>query len=590
MNNPRSTRRRLTATVLAIICVVGLFVGRLVDIQVVNAEELNKQSLGKRSINLVEYAARGDIVDTNGKTLADSVDRFYIIASPKLVKQSFDRKNAEGVKVKVPFMDAVAELATATGEDPAALVTLLTEDPTSDYVLLSKAKTLDVLTAVKALKIPFVFNQVRPSRTYPSGAVAGNLVGFMGTDGPQEGLEAKYDSCLKNVNGTSTYERSSDGVRLPGSTVTTKEKKDGGTLKLTVDSDFQFYVQQVMNARAVELGADWATAVIVRVSDGHIMAMSDYPSIDPNNVNAAKGKALGSAAFSSPYEPGSTMKPLTAAMLLDAGKITQTTEVNVPGALYTPGGGRIKDSFSHGDLHYTTAGIITNSSNIGISLLSERMTPEQRREYFLKFGLSQTTAVGFPGESTGLIPRLNANKQWGDAITTYALSFGQAMQTTSAQVASAYQTLGNKGVRMPLTLVEGCQQADGSVTDLPSTQGVRVVSDAAAVQTVQMMENVVTQGWLSSALQIPGYRVAAKTGTAQVAENGRYGDDYTVSVAGLIPAEAPEYAVVVTFGNPDTMKTSGAAAPTFKKIMTQVIKTFRVTPSTKPAPNIPQSW
>jgi len=590
VNNPRSTRRRLTATVLAIMCVVGLFVGRLVDIQVVSAEELNKESLGKRSINLIEYAARGEIVDTNGKILADSVDRFDIIASPKLVKETFKRKGADGVTVKIPFMQGVNELAEVTGEDPVELVKLLTTDPTSDYVLLAKAQTLDVLDEVKALKIPFVFNQVRPSRTYPSGAVAGNLVGFMGTDGAQEGVEYAYDSCLKNVNGTSTYERSSDGVRLPGSTVTTKEKKDGGTIKLSIDSDFQFYVQQVMAARAQELGADWATAVVVRVSDGHIMAMSDYPSVDPNNVDAANGKALGSGAFNTPYEPGSTMKPLTAAMLLDAGRITQTTEVNVPGALYTEGGGRIKDSFSHGDLHYTTAGIITNSSNIGISILSERMTPQERREYFLKFGLSQKTAVEFPGESTGLIPRLNANGQWGDAITTYALSFGQAMQTTSAQVASAYQTLGNNGVRLPLTLVEGCQQADGTVTDLPATEGIRVVSDKAATQTVQMMENVVTQGWLSSTLQIPGYRVAAKTGTAQVAENGRYGDDYTISVAGLIPAEAPEYAVVVTFGKPDTMKTSGAAAPTFKKIMTQVIKTFRVTPSTKPAPNIPQSW
>jgi len=590
VNNPRSTRRRLTATVLAIMCVVGLFVGRLVDIQVVNAADLNKESLGKRSINLVEYAARGDIVDTNGKILADSVDRYDITASPKLVKESFDRKDAKGVKTEVSFMQAVAELAEVTGEDPAALVTALTSDPTSNFVFLAQSQTLEVQKAVKALKIPFVFDQVRPSRTYPSGAVAGNLVGFMGTDGPQAGLELKYRSCLDNVNGTSTYERSSDGVRLPGSTVTTKEKKDGGTLKLTVDSDLQFYVQQTMNTRAVELGADWATAVIVRVSDGHIMAMSDYPSIDPNNVNASNGKALGSAAFANAYEPGSTMKPLTAAMLLDAGLISQTTEVNVPGALYTEGGGRIKDSFSHGDLHYTTAGIITNSSNIGISLLSAKMTPKERREYFLKFGLSQKTAVGFPGESTGLIPKLNANGKWGDEITTYALSFGQAMQTTSAQVASAYQTLGNDGVRLPLTLVEGCEWADGTVTEAPATEGVRVVSDKAAVQTVQMMENVVTQGWLSSTLQIPGYRIAAKTGTAQVAENGRYGDDYTVSVAGLIPAEAPEYAVVVTFGKPDTMKTSGAAAPTFKKIMTQVIKTFRVTPSTKPAPNIPQSW
>ncbi|MGV8885064.1 MAG: peptidoglycan D,D-transpeptidase FtsI family protein [Microbacteriaceae bacterium] len=593
MKSAPQTRRRLAVSVLAIVGVVGLFVGRLVDIQVVNAEELNAQSLGKRSIKVIDYAARGQILDTNGNLLADSVERYDITASPRLLVEIFEKRgyfprSVKGSKEKahVTFAQTVDEISATLEMDPSDVTAVLTADPKSDHVYVAKSRTLIDLLAIQKLKIPYLASEVRQSRTYPAGAVAGNLVGFMGTDGPQAGLEVTEDSCLANINGSSTFERSEDYVRLPGSTVTTKASKDGGALQLTIDRDFQFYVQEIINRRAAELGADWATAVIVRVKDAHIMAMADYPSVDPNDVNGTDRTALGSKAFSTPYEPGSTMKPLTAASLIDAGKITQTTNVVVPSVLTTAGGGRIKDSFSHGELHYTTGGVITNSSNIGISLLSDKLSKDARRDYLLKFGLGAKTAVGFSGEAKGTVPTTN---KW-DAITKYAISFGQGLTTTSAQVASAYQTLGNNGVRLPLTLVEGCTQADGKVTQLPSTDGVRVVSDKAAKQTVQMMENVVTQGWLSNTLQIPGYRIAAKTGTAQVAEKGRYGNNYVISVAGLIPAEAPEYAVVVTFGNPDTMKTSGAAAPTFTTIMTQVIKSFRVTPSTKPAPEIPQTW
>ena len=589
MDNSRKTRRRLAASILGILLVVGLFVGRLVDIQVVRAEELNTESLGKRSITVTDYAARGSIVDTNGVVLAGSVDRYDITASPRVIEATFPRKVVTGDKtttVKIPFEQGVAELAEATGESEEDVRSALTSNPTSNHAYISKKKTLKVLLAVQALKIPWVYSEVVPSRTYPNGAVAANLVGFMGKDGAQTGLELTENTCLANTNGSSVYERGSDGVRIPGSTVTTKASKAGGTLKLSIDSDFNYYVQQVVGKRAKELGADWATAVVVRVEDAHLMAVVDYPTVDPNNLNAAKRDALGSLAFSTPYEPGSTMKPLTAASLLDAGKITQTTHVVTPGRLAVDGGGSIKDSFVHGTINYTTGGVITNSSNIGISLLSKKLGVDARRDYLLKFGLDQKTAVGFNGESNGDVPETS---KW-DNITKYAISFGQGMTTTSAQVASAYQALGNDGVRLPLTLVEGCEQADGTVTELPETEGVRAVSERAAKQTVQMMENVVTQGWLSSDLKIPGYRVAAKTGTAQIAEGGVYGDDYVISVAGMVPAENPEYVVVLTFGKPDTIKSSSAAAPTFTKIMTQVIKTFKVTPSTKPAPNIPQTW
>jgi len=578
---------------IGLLAIVSVFVVKLVDIQVVNAAELNVESLHKRSIVAKTYGVRGDIVDTNGNVLADSVERYDITASPLIAlakptfKRTVSKKTATKPKVveTVTFDQALDEIADATGESVDDLRTAITKKPDSDFATLSKAATLEVLRAVRALNIPWVYDERHPARTYPNGAVAGNLVGFIGADGPQAGLELSEDSCIASSNGSSTYERGADGVRLPGSTVTTKQATDGGTLKLTIDRDFQYYVQDAITDQAKAVGADWATAVVVSVKDGHLKAVADYPSVDPNNVNGVDPGSLGSLAFTTPYEPGSTFKPMQAAMLFDTGEATAGTKVTVPGRLAV-GGTTIGDVWAHGDIKFTTAGILVNSSNVGISMLSDKMSKKDRYSYLKKFGIGTKTDVGFLYESNG---SLRDPDSW-DPITNYAISYGQGVTATSVQVASIYQTLGNGGVKLPLTLVEGCEHADGTVTDLPKTEGERVVSKKAAKTTVAILENVVTQGGLSESVPIDGYRIAAKTGTAQVAENGRYGTERIVSVAGLFPAEDPEYAVVVTMGKPDIMKTSAAAAPAFRKILTQIIKEFRVTPSTKKASEIPLEW
>ncbi|MCU1406340.1 MAG: penicillin-binding protein 2 [Glaciihabitans sp.] len=583
MNNPRSTRARLALTIIAVFAVVIVFGVRLVDIQVVRADALSTAAAENRSIPVTTYGTRGEILDTNGVVLADSVDRFDITVSPMDV-DDFTRKTDDGT-VTITVDEALAEIGALTGQTVEDLQTPIGADPDANFAYLTKGVKLDVFTAVKALNIPWVSNELRQSRVYPNGAIAGNLIGFIGTDGPQAGLEIKEDSCLASTNGTSTYERGADGVRIPGSTVTATEPKDGGNIRTTIDLDLQWFAQEAIETQALATGAEQATAVVVRIKDGHLMAVADYPTVDPNDVNSADVGALGSRAFTTPYEPGSTFKPMTVASLLDAGSITPTTQIVVPSA-YPVGGTTITDSSDHGTLHYTTGGVIMNSSNIGISILSETLSAQKRHDYMVKFGISEKTAVGFPGESAG---DLKEAADW-DAITDKTVMFGQGVSATSVQVASLYQTIGNNGVKLPLTLVEGCENADGTVTETPSTEGTQVVSEYAADETLKMMETVVTDGWLSNVLTIPGYRVAAKTGTAEVATNGVYTGDRIVSVAGVAPAEDPQYAVVVTLMKPDTIKTSGAAAPTFQQIMTQVLKKYRVVPSTTPADDIPLTW
>lgn len=589
MTNPRLTARRLALTLFAVFAIVGLFVGKLIDIQVVRAAELTAAAEARRSSTVIVHGERGSIVDANGVALADSVERYDITAAPVNVGEK-TWITIEGEKYQVPTSEAIAKLAEVTGASAADLTAALEADPESKFVYLVKAVELDTLTAVWDLDIAWIYSEMRPSRTYPSGAIAGNLVGFLGTDGPLAGTELQADECLESTVGESRFERSADGVRLPGSLVVEKEPVDGGTVHLTIDADLQWYAQQQLAARAAEVGADWGTAFVVRVATGEIVVAADWPSIDPNDLNSVSAENSGARSFTAPFEPGSIMKPVAFATLLDQGLITPTTPLTVPGN-YTnglPAGENITDVFAHGDLRWTATGILMNSSNIGTVMLSERLTAEQKYDAFRAFGFGEPTAADFLGEDAGTVYTPDQTK--ADTVTLAAQMFGQGITATSAQMASLYQTLGNGGVRMPLTLIAGCEQADGTWTDVPVPAGERVVSEYAADTTLQMMETVASQGASRDVVSVPGYRIAAKTGTGEVAENGRYGGERIVSYAGVFPADRPEYAIVVTIGKPDTMKSSAAAAPVFNAIMEQVIKTFRVTPSTEAAPDLPLTW
>ena len=584
---PRSRRLRVTLAMALIIALVGVFVVRLADIQLVQAAELNAQSQNKREIVQTTYGDRGDITDVDGTVLAGSVTRYNITAAPAFATTA-KVKDDDGTTVELTVDQVVERIAKVTGGDAGAMTKALTADPEANFAYLVKGVDVDAFRAVREMKVSWVYFQRQAARTYPNGAVAGNLTGFIGTDGPQAGLELSQDSCLAGTDGSETYERGADGVQLPGSTVTTREAVAGGTLRLTIDSDLQYMTQQALGEQAEAIGAESATAVVMKASDASLLAVADYPAVDPNDVNGTAVDDLGSKAFTYSYEPGSTFKAMTAAMLLDSGKADPATRATVPYSRSFPWGGEIHDATFHPTENLTLTGILRDSSNVGISLLGQSLTAQQRHDYMVKFGLNDPTGVNFLGEpTTGIRPA----SQW-DQQTSINTMFGQGVSTTAIHIASIYQTLANHGVRVPVNLVAGCTAPDGTVTETPSTEGSPVVSPWAADTTVNMLEKVVSDGELKDVLSIPGYRVAAKTGTAEVARSDGtgYGSDRIVSVAGIAPAENPQYVVVVTFTKPSTIKTSAAAAPTFNKIMSQVLEMYRVPPSTEPAPDIPETW
>lgn len=580
MNHNLDLSRRISLLLTSVFAITAIFLGRLVWIQVVDAGRLNEEAANRRSVTRTLYGVRGSIVDANGVILAESVERYDITASPRYVAD-FTR---DGATVTVD--QALGEIAAITGEDLRALRDAVTADPTSDFTYLSKGVTIQKLRQVQALSIPWVYSDLRPSRTYPRGAVAGNLTGFMGTDGPLTGVEYYKNKCLESTNGSQTFAQGSDGIRIPGSTVNQKDPVDGGTIHLTIDSDLQWFASQVIKSRGEELQAQWATATVVRVADGHILAAADWPNVDPNNVDASKVDDMGARLFSVPYEPGSVFKPITVSSMIDQGLTTQTSQYVVPGRFQVAKNKYIADSFPHGTMNMTTTGILVYSSNIGMNVLAHALGKQQRYDILTNFGVGKQTAVGFLGEDSGYI----APPDQVDDITRYTEIFGQGVTATSAQIASIYQTIGNLGKQMPLTLVTGCERSDGSVTDTPPTEGRQVISEDAARKTIEMMETVAQRGALAPLVGVPGYRIAIKSGTAEVARNGRYTDDRIISVAGVAPAENPKFAVVVTFGLPRYERTSLAAATSFSKLMGQTLKYYRVPPSSGRAKALPIDW
>jgi cell division protein FtsI (penicillin-binding protein 3) len=572
---------RRVAFALATVMVVSLvFVGRLVDVQIVRAAELQEQSLQVRTTSETLWASRGSIVDQFGNDLALDVDRYDISANPSKVG---DFRRAGEV---VPLAQAVAEIAQVTGANYDQMLSAISADPTVQFTYLVKGVTPEAKDALRELDIPWLQIDLIRERIYPFGPVTANLTGMLGRDEPLGGVELAEDECLMAQNGFATYQQGADGVRLPGTTTLVEQPIHGGTAHLTIDSDLQWYVLQQLAEHGGRLQAQQASAIVVRVSDGHILAAADWPTFDPNDFTDAPPEHMGARTFSAPYEPGSIMKSMGVAMLIDAGHTSVSDRIVAPG-FYNIGSGRfIKNMLVSDARQLTTAGVLQTSSNTGMAVLGERMPQQQAYDYFRAFGFGEKTAVDFLGESRGVL----RTPEDHDPFTRFAQLYGQGISVTAVQMAGAYQALANDGVRLPLRLYDGCTTSLGEFIEAPVAEPIQVVSASAARQTVNILEAVVTQSALRPVLEIPGYRVAAKTGTAEIASASGYGSERVISLAGMAPAEDPEYVVLVSFYKPQSSKVSSAAAPAFTDLMSHVLKHYRVAPSSEPAVVPPLTW
>ena len=575
--------RRLGAFAVFLFLMVAVLGFRLVDFQVVRAAEIQEQSLETRKITQTISSLRGDILDSSGHVLAKTVFRYDVNVAPKHVGPVF--QTIDGVRTERSVDEIAMDLSQLLGIDYGELVLKLEGD--SEYSNLAKTVNAEIYNAIRDMNVPWVFFDQFEDRLYPMGAVAGNILGFVGNDGtPLAGLERQYNTCLAGIDGQETYERSAEGVRIPSSSQTSQPTENGGALNLTIDANLHFFAQQVLADTVNNLSAEWASAIVLEVETGKILAAAEAPTVDPNDPAAVESADRGSRIFQAAFEPGSIMKALSAAMVLDTGTADEYDTVAAPDRMQLDvDNDYIKDSFSHEDFTLSLAGVLRYSSNTGMTTFASQIDRKVRYDYLQKFGFGTVSPLMFEGESSGI---LHPVSEW-DEMTNLVTTFGQGISVTSLQMAYAYQAIANGGVRLDPLLVDSCLNEDGTVAYEPTQQATRVVSTASANLDLELMEKVVEFGGVGKTAAIPGYRVAGKTGTAQLKDGSGYGEEYAISFYGIAPAEDPKFVVGITIYKPEGVSNSSQATPPFKAIMQQALKHYRIPPSTSESRSVPSN-
>lgn len=560
---------------VTVLVIFTVFAGQLFRIQAFDASATQAAAFNKRVIESWVPALRGQIVDTNGVVLAESVERFTVAVDPTIVTEY--KVRVDGKLTKVGVTRAAADLSPLLGLSVTALTKTLTRANTR-YAIVKKEVNPTVWRQIRALGIPGITAKRTVLRTYPTSMALGQLVGFL-ANGEQEktGVEALMNGTLAGTPGKSVAEQARDGYVIPGSQREDVPVVNGRDVKLTVDSDLQWYAQNVLAKQVTAVGAQSGTAVVIEVATGKVRAAASYPSFDPNDVGSAKPENTGNFAFNDAFEPGSTGKLMTMAAALEEKVVTPNTGVIVPERL-PRAGIRFKDNEAHGIENMTATGVIGKSSNMGTILIGERVTPAVMEAYYRKFGIGKKTPIGFPGESAGVLAKAS---KWNPQ-QRYTLLFGQGYAVNAVQATSVFATIANDGVRVAPSLVEGTVNEAGTLVPTPAQPSERVVSADTATKLSRMMEEVTGPDGTARDARIEGYRVAGKTGTADRYDDklGRY-DGFTASFVGYAPAENPKYAVGVFIQKPSSGMFGGAlAGPVFNQVMTYLLERENTPPST----------
>jgi len=555
--------------------ILSLFGTQLFRLQALDASVMASAALKSRLSIVAVPALRGDITTSNGVVLATSVPRRNVTADQSAVPTY--RKRVNGVRHTVGVAGAAADLAPILGKSPAELTAILTG--TRRFVYVAKATSVSDWRKIRALGIPGIFSEPTSTRSYPTSSAAASLVGWVSADGSAGGgLELLLNKQLEGKPGASTYEQSRDGRIIPTGDQQITPAVPGLDVRLTIDSDLQWFAQNAIAQKVNQTLALSGTVVVMNARTGQLAAVASYPTFDPNNIGKA-GSSLKNNAFEEAFEPGSTAKVMTAAAALQERVATPATPVVVPNRL-ARADQSFRDSHEHGIERLTFAGVIAKSSNIGTMMVGERVKPAALEMYFRRFGVGRLSGIHFPGETAGIFAR---SQDWSGS-QRYTVMYGQGLSVNAIQAAGVFQAIANGGLRRPATLVAGTRNADGSVTPAPPSSPVRVISRSVAATLSQMLEFVVGDGGTARQAEIPGYRVAGKTGTAdRIGANGRYSGK-TASFIGYAPADKPAYVVAVILQNPIRGYFGGSTAgPVFKDVMTYALQRFAVPPTgTKP--------
>jgi cell division protein FtsI (penicillin-binding protein 3) len=564
-----NSRRRMQVMIVVFAFILSLFASRLVELQVIRGDELAESAVSQRLVTDKIPADRGTITDVKGRPLATSVEVRDITADQTLVDDP-----AETAAILGPMVDM----------RPAELEPLLTGE--RRFINLKKKTRPQVWRDIKAWQavpendrtvLQGIFSERRTIREYPNGQLAANLVGFTNNEGKGAvGLENGLDNELAGTPGTVTYERSPAGTEIPTSQLNQVKPVSGSDVKLTLDADLQWTAQEAITKQVKETGSDFGMVVALEVGTGRILAMATGPSFDPAEPEKVEPEMWTNRPVSWAMEPGSTAKLMTIAAVINEGVLEPTSPLVVPGGLVR-GGKPFRDSHEHGTLNMTLAGVLAESSNLGTILASEKIGGDKLYEYLKGFGVGEPSGLQAPGEQNGyIIPP----DEWS-ATTFPTLAFGQGMSLTALQITNMVATIGNDGVSVPPRLIDSYQSPDGTVRVASASEGHRVLTTETARTMQEMMQLVVQEGGTAANVQVPGYLLGGKTGTAyRYDEECSCYEGYTASFVGMAPADKPQIVVGAWLDHPSSSIFGGElAGPVVEEVMTAALASQGIPPT-----------
>lgn len=565
MNTVNDIPRSRIIILLVAFILFSMAVGyRVFSFQIVHGLDLTEQAQSFRFREDVVPAERGDILDRRGRKLATNVpaDRVSVI-----VHQLEDpRETAE----------ELALIIDRDFEDIYEAITL----PDREWVVLQRRLSPEASQQIKSLDMEGIVLDPEPRRIYPMGNFASQVLGFVNFDYEGAyGIEGVYHDLIAGEPGNLIGERDGAGNVIALGQSTWDPAEDGSDLVLTIDSSVQRVVEEVLAEAIEEQDASGGTIIVQDPKTGAILGMASHPSYDPNEFNRVDDIQLFSnPATSSVFEPGSTMKAMVMAIGLETGVVEPHT-VHAGGPYRElPGGERVYNATLMDFGPETMTEVLVNSSNVGAMHVAEQLGENNLYRGLTAFGFGERTGVDLNGEESGLFP-LPGDPRW-TLTNLYTNSFGQGMAVTPMQLINATSALANDGILMTPYLVNEIRHPNGKVEETKPEEIRQVISAESARQITEMMTRVVESG--QEIYGVPGYDIAAKTGTAQIpGDEGGYEPGATIgSIVGYGPSNDPQFTVMVKIDRPqESQWGERSAGPSFKRIFEELFLLYGIPPN-----------
>ncbi|MEY4763107.1 MAG: hypothetical protein RLZZ200_2963 [Pseudomonadota bacterium] len=548
--DPRSFRRRMFALYGLLLAGGAGLLARAVDLQLVHNQFLVGQGDQRFIREVASVAHRGMILDRNGEPMAVSTPVDSVTANPRQLAQ---------------VVDQWPVLAQAMNKDREEVARRLAGNQDRTFIYLARHMKPTDTQALRRLGMPGVAIEREYRRYYPSGEVAGHILGFTSIDDVgQEGVERAFDEWLGGEDGRKRVIQDRMGRKVED-VESIRATRPGKDLRLSIDLRIQYLAYRELKAAIRDQKARSGSMVVMDVTTGEVLAMVNQPTFNPNDREQFTPAMFRNRAATDMLEPGSSIKPFIVAAALESGRYDENSRLDASAGFLRVGSHNVEDEHPIGVAGLET--ILAKSSNVGMSMIALSLEPQQIWSTMRHLGFGQVTSSRFPGESAGVLTNY-AN--WRP-VTIATMSYGYGLSVTPLQLAHAYATLGAMGVARPVSLLK----VEGPVA------GERVLSEKSAHTLVKLLESVVSPVGTGKQAAIPGYRVSGKTGTAKKAGVGGYGSGHYVGVfGGVAPASNPRLAAVVIIDDPSAGRYYGGdvAAPVFSAVVGGSLRLMGIKP------------